>query len=73
MSRRDEVIITYNGTDHSYVPTNEEINTCLLDKRRVFKHIGASLDEAVELKIDFNPVLQSVTDSSLTVHQFHGF
>lgn len=73
MSRRDEIVITYNGTDHSYVPTNEEINTCLLDKRRVFKQIGASLDEAVELKIDFNPVLQSVTDGSFTAHQFHGF
>jgi len=29
--------------------------------------------EGVELKIDFNPVLRSVTDGSFAAHQFHGF
>ena len=73
MSEQYNISIKYNGVSYPYVPTNQEIEACLFDKSRVFKTIGASLDEAVELEIDFHPIPKEVADGSLIVHKFNGF
>lgn len=73
MSEQYNITIRYNGVNYPYIPINEEIEACLLDKNRVFATIGASLEDAVELEIDFQPILQEVTNGSLITHRFNGF